>query len=160
LLCLTVLIIVFNSFKYGFATLIVVVCGIMVEIIMLYALNWPLDFMTVTISSMLIGIGVDFGIHVTYRFREELRQRAGNVEESIKGAVLNIGRSLVAAAFTTCGVFAILGISRAIIMKRFGWTIAIGLMGALVGAVLILPSILAIISKRSDGNATTSEDAT
>ncbi|MCG2796246.1 MAG: MMPL family transporter, partial [Actinomycetia bacterium] len=42
LLCLTVLIIVFNSFKYGFATLIVVVCGIMVEIIMLYALNWPL----------------------------------------------------------------------------------------------------------------------
>lgn len=159
LLCLAVLIIVFRSFKYGFVTLIVVVCGITVEIIMLYALNWPLDFMTVTISSMLIGLGIDFGIHVTFRFREELHHRSGDLSVSIKEAVLKVGRSLVAAAFTTCGVFAILGISSAIMMRRFGLTIAIGLLGALVGAVLVLPSLLAIISKKSDGDASTGEES-
>jgi len=159
LLCLAVLIIVFRSFKYGFVTLIVVVCGITMEIIMLYALNWPLDFMTVTISSMLIGLGIDFGIHVTFRFREELRELDGDLGESIREAVLKVGRSLVAAAFTTCGVFAILGISSAIMMRRFGLTIAIGLMGALVGAVLVLPSLLAIISKKSDGNSTPIEES-
>ncbi len=159
LLCLTVLIIVFSSFKYGFVTLIAVVCGITVEIIMLYVLNWPLDFMTVMISSMLIGLGIDFGIHVTFRFREKLRQHDHDLGESIREAVLNVGRSLVAAAFTTCGVFAILGISSAIMMRRFGLTIAIGLMGALVGAVLVLPSLLAIISKKSDGDTSTGEES-
>ena len=159
LLCLAVLIIVFMSFKYGFVTLIVVVCGITVEIIMLYVLNWPLDFMTVTISSMLIGLGIDFGIHVTFRFREELHNHVGDLGESIKEAVLKVGRSLVAAAFTTCGVFAILGISRTIMMRRFGWTIAIGLLGALIGAVLVLPSLLAIISKKSDGETAPGEES-
>ncbi|MBU4174479.1 MAG: hydrophobe/amphiphile efflux-3 (HAE3) family transporter [Actinobacteria bacterium] len=159
LLCLAVLIIVFSSFKYGFVTLIVVVCGITVEIIMLYALNWPLDFMTVTISSMLIGLGIDFGIHVTFRFREELRQHDGDLGESIREAVLKVGRSLVAAAFTTCGVFAILGISSAIMMRRFGLTIAIGLLGALVGAVLVLPSLLAIISRKSNGETAPGEES-
>ena len=157
LLCLIVLIIVFRSFKYGLATLLAVVCGIVVEIIMLYALGWPLDFMTVTISSMLIGLGVDFGIHVTHRFREELHVRSADLGDSIRRTVLHVGRSLVAAAFTTCGVFAILGLSNAVMLQRFGWTIAIGLLGALVGAVLVLPSILAIISKKSDGNTASSE---
>jgi uncharacterized protein len=149
LLCLLVLVIVFRSFKYGLATLMVVVFGIVIEILVLYLLGWPLDFMTVTISSLLIGIGVDFGIHITHRFREELHHKGIELSKSIKMTVLHVGRSLVAAAFTTAGVFAILGISQMVPLRRFGITIAVGLVGALVGAVLVLPSMLAIIGKNN-----------
>lgn len=148
LLCLLVLVVVFKSFWYGLATLTVVAVGLIVEMVILYVLRWPLDFMTVTISALVIGAGVDYGIHITHRFREQLHDRKTSLEEAVKITVLHVGRSLVAAAFTTAGVFAILGISTMVPMRRFGWTVAVGLMASLIGAVIVLPSLLAIISKR------------
>lgn len=147
LLCLLVLIIVFRSPLYGIATLLVVVFGVALELIVLYIIGWPLDFFTVTISSMVIGVGVDFGIHVTHRFREELGRGEGDIAEAIKKSVLHVGRALFAAALTTCGVFAIIGVSQMAALSRFGITIAISLVGALIGAVLFLPSFLAVVAK-------------
>lgn len=148
LLCLLVLIIVFRSFLYGLATLMVVVTGIAIEMIMLYLLNWPLDFMTVTVSALVIGVGVDFGIHITHRFREQIHEKKTSLEEAIRSTVLHVGRSLIAAAFTTAGVFAILGISSMVPLRRFGWTVAVGLIASLLGAIIVLPSLLALISRR------------
>lgn len=153
LLCALVLIMVFKSLSYGLATLIVVVCGVIVEIVFLFALGWPLDLMTVMVSSLVIGAGIDFGIHITHRFREEWHHGDTPLDESIKNTVLHVGRALVAAAFTTCGVFAILGSSSNIMMQRFGFTTAVALLGALLGAVLVLPSLLAIIANRQRGKA-------
>jgi len=148
LLCALILIIVFKSFIYGFATLMVVICGILTEMIFLFVMGWPLDLMTVMVASLIIGTGIDFGIHITHRFREEFHGNGVSLEEAIRNTVKNVGRALVAAAFTTCGVFAILGFSNMGMMRRFGWTTALGLLGALFGAILVLPSFLAIISNR------------
>ncbi|RJP27743.1 MAG: RND family transporter [Actinobacteria bacterium] len=152
LFCALILIIVFKSFKYGIATLVVVVCGMMAELIFLFALGWPLDLMTVMVASLVIGAGIDFGIHITHRFREELHGNGSTLKEAIRDTVKNVGRALVAAALTTCGVFAILGFSGMGMMQRFGWTTAVGLLGALFGAILVLPSILAIVVKYSRNN--------
>jgi predicted RND superfamily exporter protein len=153
LLCALVLIIVFRSLAYGLATLVVVVCGVIVELIFLFALGWPLDLMTVMVSSLVIGAGIDFGIHITHRFREEYHHGDTPLDESIKSTVLHVGRALVAAALTTCGVFAILGISSMVPLQRFGFTTAVALLGALFGAVLVLPSLLAIIANREKRKA-------
>ncbi|MDY6796556.1 MAG: efflux RND transporter permease subunit [Actinomycetota bacterium] len=148
LLCAFVLIVVFRSLAYGLAALVVVMCGVFVEIILLFALGWPLDIMTVMVSSLVIGAGIDFGIHITHRFREEWSHGETPLDESIKNTVLHVGRALLAAALTTCGVFAILGASGMTMMQRFGITTAVALLGALFGAVLVLPSLLAIIASR------------
>jgi hydrophobe/amphiphile efflux-3 (HAE3) family protein len=149
LLCLLVLVLVFKSFTYGLVTLVVVACGMMAEIVFIFAMGWPLDIMTVMVASLVIGAGVDFGIHITHRFREEWHGGELTREESIRETVRNVGRALVAAAFTTCGVFAILGFSKMAMMQRFGWATAVGLLGALFGAILVLPSVLVIVAKRS-----------
>ena len=150
LLCALVLMLVFKSVTYGLATLSVVVCGVIIEIIFLWVMGWPLDIMTVTISALVIGAGIDFGIHITYRFREEWHHGEIPLKESIKRTVLHVGRALVAAAFTTAGVFAILGLSNLVPMQRFGFATAIALIGALLGAVFVLPSLLAILAKRQE----------
>jgi predicted RND superfamily exporter protein len=152
LLCALILIIVFKSFKYGIATLVVVVCGMVVELVFLFALSWPLDLMTVMVAALVIGAGIDFGIHITHRFREEYHSNGTSLEESLKNTVKHVGRALLAAALTTCGVFAILGFSNMGMMQRFGWTTTMGLLGALFGAILVLPSVLAIVSKYGKNN--------
>lgn len=151
LLCALMLVVVFKSLVYGICTLVVVVCGMAAELVFLFALGWPLDLMTVMVASLVIGAGIDFGIHITHRFREEWHVNGTGVEEAIRNTVRHVGRALVAAALTTMGVFFILGLSGMGMMQRFGFTTAVGLLGALLGAVLVLPSVLAIVSSRHNG---------
>ncbi len=152
-LCLLILIIIFRSFFYGLITLVVVVCGTSAELVFLYLMRWPLDLMTVLVASLVIGAGIDFGIHVTHRFREQRHDKGMSLEESVRMAVLHVGRALVAGGLTTAGVFGILGISDMEMMRHFGWTTAVGLLGALAGALFVLPSMLVILSKRLDRRA-------
>ena len=147
ILCLLILVAVFKSFFYGFITLIVVVCGMSAEMVFLYVMGWPLDIMTVTVASLVIGAGIDFGIHVTHRFREQRQVHGLSLEESVKTTVLHVGRALVAGGLTTAGVFGILGISNMMPLRHFGWTTAVGLIAALLGSLFVLPSLLVILSK-------------
>ena len=151
LLCTLVLTLVFKSLTYGLCALVVVVCGMAAELVFLFSLGWPLDLMTVMVASLVIGAGIDFGIHITHRFREERHVNGTGVEEALRNTVKHVGRALVAAALTTMGVFCILGLSNMGMMQRFGFTTAVGLLGALLGAILVLPSVLAIVAgKRGD----------
>ena len=150
ILCLLILIIVFKSFFYGLITLVVVVCGMAAEMVFLYVMGWSLDIMTVLVASLVIGAGIDFGIHVTHRFREQHHDRGMSLEESLRTTVLHVGRALMAGGLTTAGVFGILGISSMVPLRHFGWTVAVGLLAALLGAIFVLPSLLIILSKIVD----------
>jgi len=144
---------VFKSFSYGLVTLVVVLCGMSAEMAFLYVVGWPLDIMTVTVASLVIGAGIDFGIHITHRFREQRYERGMSLEDSIQTTVRHVGRALIAGGLTTVGVFGILGISTMVPLRHFGWTTAVGLTFCLLGSLLVLPSLLVLLSKALDANA-------
>lgn len=142
ILCALIVILVFNSLFFGLAATSVVFISIALEIGVLALLGWPLDFMTVMVSSLVIGAGIDFGIHVTHRFREEWHQGV-DVDEAIRRDIGNVGKALVAAAVTTAGAFAIIATSKISVLRRFGGITALSLTFALLASLLVLPSILA-----------------
>ncbi|RJP31268.1 MAG: RND family transporter [Actinobacteria bacterium] len=143
LLCTLVVILVFKSFFFGLAATSVVFISIAVELGCLAILGWPLDFMTVMVSSLVIGAGIDFGIHVTHRFREEWHRGGVEIDEAMRRTVTNVGKALLAAAVTTAGAFAIIATSSISYMRRFGGITAISLVVALLSSLLVLPSLLA-----------------
>lgn len=149
-LCALLVIIVFGSVYFGLAAASVVFISIALEVAALVIIGWPLDFMTVMVSSLVIGAGIDFGIHVTHRFREEWEEHGFPVEVAMRRTVSNVGRALVSAAFTTAGAFAIIGTSGISFMRRFGLITALSLIFALVSSLLVLPSILAWRAVRID----------
>jgi hydrophobe/amphiphile efflux-3 (HAE3) family protein len=153
ILCLLILVIVFKSLSYGIVTLVVVLCGMSAEMAFLYIVGWPLDIMTVTVASLVIGAGIDFGIHITHRFREQRYDRGLSLEESVQTTVRHVGRALIAGGLTTVGVFGILGISTMVPLRHFGWTVAVGLIFCLLGSLLVLPSLLVLLSKVLDRHA-------
>ncbi len=150
LLCAFIVILIFHSFFFGMAATSVVFIGVAMELGILELIGWPLDFMTVMVSSLVIGAGIDFGIHVTHRFMEEWREEGLDVDEAIRRTIGNVGKALIAAAITTAGAFAIIGFSSILYMRRFGVITAISLMIALLSALFILPSILAWKASRTD----------
>jgi len=158
ILCALIVILIFHSLFFGLAATSVVFISIALEIGVLVLLGWPLDFMTVMVSSLVIGAGIDFGIHVTHRFREEWHQGMP-VDEAIRKTIGNVGKALVAAAITTAGAFAIIAFSDIVFMRRFGGITALSLTFALLASLLVLPSILAWHANRMERRAQGGEKA-
>ena len=150
ILCALIVILVFRSFFFGLAAASVVFISVAMELGALALLGWPLDFMTVMVSSLVIGAGIDFGIHITHRFMEEWRDGGVEVDEAIRRTVGNVGKALISAAITTAGAFLILAFSKVDYMQRFGVITALSLIFALLSSLLILPSILAWNAQRLD----------
>ncbi|RJP27077.1 MAG: hypothetical protein C4536_14375 [Actinobacteria bacterium] len=143
-----VLILIFRSFIYGLATLSVLVAGIVVELGFLALMGWTLDMMTVLIASMIIGMGIDYGIHITHRFLEEYRPGEVGVAEALNIAVVRVGKPLLASMVSTAGAFLIVAFSKMQPIRRFGIITALSLAISLAASLLVLPSIITLIARR------------
>ena len=94
------------------------------------------------ISALIVGLGIDFTVHIIQRFREEVETGKGT-EEAIEVVILNVGKALISATVTTSGAFFIIGMSVMPILARFGFLTAIVLIFSFVAAIVVLPPILA-----------------
>lgn len=149
-LCLLLVILIFRSIYYGLTATSVVFLAIALELGVLRLMGWPLDIMTVMIASLVIGAGIDFGIHVAHRFREEVYDKGLEAGEAVNSTVRNVGTALISAAVTTCGAFLILAISSLSTLRRFGIITAIALASACFAALVLEPSFLASIALRKE----------
>jgi len=100
ILVLAALILIFNSSKYGFLTMIPIILVLMWEPGFLVALDIPLSLATISIAAIMVGVGIDYGVHITHRFREEIADGKPK-NEAIKISIERTGSSLVEAALTT-----------------------------------------------------------
>ena len=100
LLVLAALIIIFNSTVYGFLTMIPVGFVLLWEPIFLVGTNVSLSPVTITIASIMIGIGIDYGVHISHRVREEIRNGLSKMDAA-RVSIEKTGLSLVEAAMTT-----------------------------------------------------------
>lgn len=140
ILVLTALIIIFNSTAYGFLTMIPVFFVLMWEPGFLVATNIPLSPITITIASIMIGVGIDYGIHITHRYREELANGQTNID-AIKTSIEKTGFSLIEAAFTTsAGIAAILVVNISA-LNEFVYVIIFMVAVSVIGAAMLLPAI-------------------
>lgn len=150
LLCALLVVVVFRSLAYGLTATSVVFLAILLEIGLLRLIGWPLDIMTVMIASLVIGAGIDFGIHVAHRFREELYDNRLLPEEAVNTTVRNVGNALISAAVTTSGAFLILAVSSFSPLRRFGVVTALALASACFAALVLEPTFLTTVATRLD----------
>lgn len=98
---------------------------------------------TATVSALAIGIGVPYMIHITHRFQED-RIRFDSPEAAIKSTTTNTGGALAGSAFTTVAGFGILMTASLVPFQQLGLVTAYTILLALVGAVIVLPSMLVL----------------
>jgi predicted RND superfamily exporter protein len=98
---------------------------------------------TAMIASIAIGIGVPYTIHITHRYQED-RARFDTPEEAIRNTMTHTGGALAGSAFTTVAGFGILVTSSLKPFQQFGQVVAYAIGFALLGAVLVLPSLLVL----------------
>ena len=138
LLVLAALILIFNSSIYGFLTMIPVAFVLMWEPGFLVAFNIPLSVLTISIASIMIGIGIDYGVHITHRVKEEMDKGLSKYE-STKIAIQKTGFSLVEAACTTIAGIAAIFVTNIEGLQQFALLIILMTAFSCIAAALILP---------------------
>jgi predicted RND superfamily exporter protein len=142
--------------RYGTLTL-----GAVTLVPVLYALAWILGTMyllgipfsteTAVITSIAIGLGVDYAIHVSERFLEE-RADAESPAAALDRTVAGTGGALLASAATTASGFGVLMLALVPSLQRFGTVTALAIAYAFVASVVVLPSLL-VLWERAGGGA-------
>ena len=147
--CLTVLAIIFyikdKSAVLGMLTLIPVALCVVWILGSMYLLNIPLNVMTLSITSLTVGLGVTYGIHISHRFAEEIKNK--DVDEACRVTIANTGSPLFGAAATTIAGFGLLVFALMPPLQQFGGITALTIFYSFIASVFILPAVIAIWAK-------------
>ena len=121
----------------------------------LIGLKW--NVLTVMVTALTLGIGIDYSIHMWRRFEVELAKR-GDHWGALREAIDTTGVALMLSATTTMAGFAVLLFSPMPIIQDFGLITAITVLFSLVLALMVLP-VLVELSARGQESATEEEGA-
>lgn len=100
-----------------------------------------LNIMTAMIMLVLVGLGIDFSIHLLNRFREE-RAAGASVEAAITEAVCGTGRGILTGSITTAVAFFAIMISDSRGIREFGFCAGAGVLITLFAVFFTLPSLV------------------
>ena len=142
---LILLLLVMRSVRYAVVTVIPIGLVVAWLYAIMYLGGFAFNFVTATIGAISIGVGIDFSIHMTERFREELR-RSSTRAEALTRATKGTGVALAASAASSIVGFGILGLAPMPLFASFGFLTAIMIALALIAALVVLPSLLMIVA--------------
>jgi len=105
-----------------------------------------LNIMTSMFSVILMGLGIDFSIHIITIYSES---RAGgcSIGESLRFSMLKSGKGITTGAFTTACAFLTLMVSDTAGMSEFGLVIGSGVIFCMIATLVALPAMLSLRDK-------------
>jgi len=143
LLVFATLILIFRSSLYAFLTIIPIIFVLLMEPGILVSLGISLSVVTISIASIIVGTGVDYGVHITKRYLEGVEEGLGK-EEAIEKAIEKTGLSLVEAALTTvAGLLAVYFVNVPALQEFMKVVISMIIL-SLLGAVFFMPALYRI----------------
>ena len=146
ILTLITLAVVFRDIRYSIWTTSPVIATVALLWLVMWRMDVPLSLVTVMIGSILVGVGVDFSIHIANRIRE-----LGGGIQAIRTAAVGTGMSLFeAATVTSLGMYTAYDIPIPEITP-FITVILILLWVAAASALILLPAIFITLEKMGIG---------
>ena len=98
---------------------------------------------TAVITSLAIGLGVDYSIHAGERFVDE-RETQDTLDAALSSTLTGTGGTLLASAATTAAAFGVLAFALSPPLQRFGIVTGLAILFAFVAVVTLLPSLLVL----------------
>lgn len=128
----------FRSWRSAVLALVPLLIGVIWMVGVMVALDLHMNFMNIFVITMIIGIGVDYGIHVIHRYHEEENTPGGDVEAAVEETV----RGIFLAALTTVVGFGSLATSHYPGLVSMGVVSTIGTLATALVAIVVIPAWL------------------
>ncbi|RBI60727.1 Patched family protein [halophilic archaeon] len=149
-----------GSATLGFVTMLPVAFSVTWILGTMFVLGIPFNVITGLITSLTVGLGIAYSIHLSERYIHEL-QAQGTVWEAMRKSVTGTGGALLGSAATTVGGFGVLVFAILPPLKQFGIITGLTIIYSFLASVFVLPSLLALWTRYlgPGGEVTTGSEA-
>jgi predicted RND superfamily exporter protein len=141
----------FRNLRVSLIVLIPIVFGIVVTFGLLLLVGHRFSFMSITAIPLIIGIGIDNGIHLVRRYLESRTQGSRHLDNDSTG-ILAIakasGAALIQSNLTTIVGFGALMASSFAPLAEMGLVTSLGVALALVGGLCLVPAVILLGEQR------------
>ena len=112
----------------------------------LLSLKW--NVLTVMVTALSLGIGIDYVIHMWRRFEAE-REKRENIWDALEETLSTTGVALILSAGTTALGFLVLLLSPMPVVQQFGLVTALTVTFSLILSIIVLPVLLLMAENSS-----------
>ena len=105
-----------------------------------------LNLLTVSFFTILVGSGIDFGIHILMRYEEEFT-KCGDTGKAMDESLVGTGTDIAVSAFSTAAAFWAVGMAEFKGVSELGIIAGFGILLCLVATVLPLPAALLLLDR-------------
>jgi hypothetical protein len=116
------------------------------------ALGWEFNLANLFAVPIIIGMGVDNGVNMLYRWREERDKSSLILTKAV-------GKSVTICSLTTIAAFAALITANHRGISSLGWVLSLGVGFILVATFIVLPALFELLGARIPAGEAPREDA-
>ena len=133
----------FRSAALGVLALLPMAFGILVILAFLAITGRSLDTLTMMFSSVAVGAGVDYAVHVIVGFTRRVRERpSGDAARMIRATMVTSGRAIVINTVSLAAGLLVLSLSSFTPVARLGGLLAATIAAAAIGSLAFVPALL------------------
>jgi hydrophobe/amphiphile efflux-3 (HAE3) family protein len=140
----------FRSFTAGFFSIFPLVIATTLTFGVMGFVGIRLEASTAILTSVAVGVGVDFALHYLINFRQELQHSQGEVDiEELATRVFMIGgKPILFDMIANILGFSVLMFSSFLPVRYFGWLISLTMLSVGIATLLVMPALIAVFRPR------------
>jgi predicted RND superfamily exporter protein len=143
LVVIVLLSILFRSYSAGLVAALPLAFSMLILFGWMGFLGIKLDIATALLSSIMIGVGVDYTIHFLWRYKSE-REKGLTPQDAVMKTLTTTGRGISFNALSVILGFCALPFSVFLPIRVFGFLVMVSIFSCLVGALIIIPALVLI----------------
>ncbi|MCX6663111.1 MAG: efflux RND transporter permease subunit [Euryarchaeota archaeon] len=126
----------------GLIAMIPVIVSILWVLGTMYFIGYSLNILTIMVTCITIGVGIDYACYIVERFRFTADQ-TGDVTTAVSETISRTGSAIFIAALSSICGFGVLALAPIPPEQQFGIITALTLIYALITSIVVLPLVLA-----------------
>ncbi|HEY9206037.1 MAG TPA: MMPL family transporter [Candidatus Methanoperedens sp.] len=142
---LIIILLLFRSIKYGFTPMTTIIFGSIWAIGYVGFIGMGLTSETSGVLSMIMGIGIDFGIQVVTRYRLELPGKSP--EEAMAVSLNNVIIPMSTTTLAALIGFGAMSLGKLTFLADMGTIMGYGVVASMLAAITVVPALIVIIDK-------------
>jgi predicted RND superfamily exporter protein len=152
------MVLLIGSLRLGLLSMIPNLAPILLTLGVMGWMGLPIDFFTLMIGGIAIGLAVDDTIHFMHNFRRYF-SRSGDVVEAVRETLSTTGQAMLFTSLVLSTGFAGFAFANLTVLVSFGLLTGLTILVAFLADLFLAPALMALVAGRKP-NAATWEEVT
>lgn len=137
-----VLVTLWRNWTFSVLALVPLLVSLAITLGTMVLLGVKLNVLNLSIGAIVVGVGIDYPIHIIERFSQETARGAGASLEAMRRTLQSVGSAVWAGALTTLVGFAACTILAMPVAVSFGLLMALAIACVYLASMFLLPALL------------------